>query len=153
MHHLYPKRGAASKGQAPLEAVGAPGEGGGPPRIDCPLGSRTVRLLVTDETVEVRLARWEKVLGLMRDVVLARADVGDVQLVEEPVREAMRSGIKVGLRLPWVIYVARTIGLDQAFVVRRGAPGLSFSVRNHEPLRRVVLSTPQARELVGRLGG
>ena len=65
--------------------------------------------------------------------------------------ETMGTGIKVGLRLPWLYYVARTIRLDQAFVVRRGVPALSFDVHGHDPLRRVLVSTPDAEELARRL--
>jgi len=110
-----------------------------------------MRVQVTDETVEVLLSRWQKVLGLMRDVRVARADVSDVRVVADPMRETMGTGIKVGLRLPWLYYVARTIRLDQAFVVRRGVPALSFAVRNHDPLRRVLLSTPDAEQLARQL--
>ncbi len=106
---------------------------------------------VTDDSVEVLLAPWQRVLGLMRDIRVARADVGDVHVVEEPVREAMSAGIKVGLRIPWLYYVARTIRLDSAFVVRRGVPALSFSVAGEGPLARVLVSTPDAAELAGRL--
>ena len=110
-----------------------------------------MRVIVTEQSVEVRLARWEKVLGLMKDLILARSDIGDVEVVENPVREAMRGGMKVGLRLPWVIYIARSIRLDQLFVVRRNVPGLTFAVRNHGALQRVLLSTNQAEELAQRL--
>ena len=68
-------------------------------------------------------------------------------------REAMGTGLKAGLRLPWLYYVARTIRLDRAFVVRRGVPALSFSVRNHEPLRSVLVSTPEAAQLAQTLAG
>jgi len=103
------------------------------------------------EALEIRLARWQKVLGLMGNISVPLRDVGDVQVVEEPVREAMGTGMKAGLRLPWLYYVARTIRLDEAFVVRRGVPGLSFAVENEGTLRRVVVSTPRARELAARL--
>lgn len=112
-----------------------------------------MRIDLTDEQLEVRLALWQKLLGLMRNIRVARSDVSDVQLVADPVREAMRSGIKVGLRLPWLCYVARTIRLDQAFVVRRGVPGLSFAVENGTPLHRVTLSTHEANELARALQG
>jgi hypothetical protein len=79
--------------------------------------------------------------------------VSDVRVVDDPMRETMATGIKVGLRLPWLYYVARTIRLDKVFVVRRGLPGLSFAVRNHDPLRRVLVSTPDAEELARRLRG
>jgi hypothetical protein len=108
-----------------------------------------VRIKVTDDAVEVLLSRWQKILGLLGDIRVPRADVSDVQVVEDPVRVAMGAGIKVGL--PWFYFVARTIRLDQAFIVRRGIPGLSFAVRNSEPLTRVLVSTPDAEKLAQQL--
>jgi hypothetical protein len=110
-----------------------------------------VRLLLTDDTLEVRLAPWEKALGLMRGVKVARADVSHVLVVEDPVREAMHAGIKVGLRVPSLYYIARTISLDTAFIVRRGVPALSFAVRDQGTLKRVLVSTPEAHELAREL--
>jgi hypothetical protein len=110
-----------------------------------------MRINVTDDYVEVRLALWQKALGLMRNIRVARADVSDVRVVSDPVHEAMHSGIKVGLRLPWLLYVARTIRLDEAFVVRRRVPGLSFAVDNGTTLHRVLLSTPRADEIAQQL--
>ncbi len=110
-----------------------------------------MRVEVSEDSVAVLLSPWQKALGLMRDIRVARADVSDVHVVENPVREAMTTGIKVGLRLPWLCYVARTIRLDQAFVVRRGVPGLSFAVAGHRTLRRVLVSTHDAEELARRL--
>jgi hypothetical protein len=110
-----------------------------------------VRVELTEETLEVRLSFWQKVLGLLGNISVARADVSDVEVVQDPVRAAMDTGIKVGLRLPWLYYVARTIHLDQAFIVRRGVPALSFAVRNKGALNRVLVSTPDARELARRL--
>jgi hypothetical protein len=110
-----------------------------------------VRIQVSEDYIEVRLALWQKLLGLMRNIRVTRADISDVHVVQNPVREAMGSGIKVGLRLPWLCYVARTIRLDEAFVVRRGVPGLSFAVDNGTLLHRVLLSTRDADELARRL--
>jgi hypothetical protein len=115
------------------------------------IGCSLVRIDVSDDHIEVRLALWEKLLGLMRNVRVGRADISDVHVVADPVREAMRSGIKVGLRLPWLLYVARTIRLDEVFVVRRRVPGLSFAVDNGTTLHRVLLSTPRADELAQQL--
>jgi len=112
-----------------------------------------VRVEVTEDSVEVRLSRWEKVLGLLGNIEVPRADVGDVRVVDEPLREVTGSGLKVGLRLPGFYYVARTIRLDQAFVVRRGVPALSFTVKNQGTLERVLASTPRARELAHQLAG
>jgi hypothetical protein len=110
-----------------------------------------VRLSV--DAIEVRLARWEKVLGLMKDLRIPLADVADVRVVDEPMREMRGAGLKAGLRLPGVYFVARTIRLDRAFVLKRGLPALFFSVRNHPPLESVLVSTPDAKELARRMRG
>ncbi len=110
-----------------------------------------VRILLTPGTLEVRLARWQKILGLMRNITIPRDHIDDVQVVDDPVREAMATGLKAGLRIPWLYYACRTIKLDQAFVVRRNVPGLSISVHDHGALTRVLLSTPEARLLAQRL--
>jgi hypothetical protein len=110
-----------------------------------------VLVRLTDDSVEVLLARWQKILGLMRDVRVPLGDVSEVRVVEDPIRETMGTGLKVGLRLPWLYYVARTIRLDRAFVVRRAVPGLPFAVRNQDPLRSVLVSTPRAQELAVEL--
>ena len=110
-----------------------------------------MRVVVGEESVEVLLAPWEKALGLMRNLTVARADISEVEVIQDPMREAMTSGMKIGLRLPWLLYVARTLRLDQLFIVRRGVEGLSFVVSNHRYLRRVLLSTRQADELAKQL--
>jgi hypothetical protein len=51
-----------------------------------------------------------------------------------------------------VYFVARTIRLDRAFILKRGLPALSFSVRNQPPLERVLVSTPDAKELARLIG-
>jgi hypothetical protein len=112
-----------------------------------------MRVLVSEDTVEVRFAWWQKLLGLTRNVEVSRARVGDVRVVEQPMREAMRSGMKFGLRVPWLYYVARTIRLDELYAVRRGQPGLSFAVHGAGPLRRVLVSTPDAQRLARELAG
>jgi hypothetical protein len=110
-----------------------------------------MRIRVSEESVEVRLALWQKVLGLLGSIRVARADLSDVRVVEDPVREAMGAGVKVGLRLPWLYYVARTIHLDQAFVVRRGVPAVSFAVADGSRLRKVLVSTSDAERLAREL--
>jgi hypothetical protein len=112
-----------------------------------------VRMHLSEEKIEIRLSAVEKVLGLIGNICVARSDVSDVQVVEDPLYEVMRSGLKVGLRLPWLYYVCRSIRLDRAWAVRRGVPALSFAVRNQGALQRVTVSTPEAHELAERLAG
>jgi len=110
-----------------------------------------MRVQVTESSVDVLLARWEKVLGLIRDIHVPIADVSDVRVVGDPMRETMVARFKVGLRVPWLYYVARSIRLDQAYIVRRGMPGLSFAVHNGGPLKGVLVSTRDAEDLARRL--
>jgi hypothetical protein len=111
-----------------------------------------MQIRVTDESIEVQFAWWQKVLGLLGNIEVPLADISDVRVVADPMPEVMGSGLKVGLRLPWLYYVARSIRLDQVFIVRRRVPALSFAVRNKGALRRVLLSTPEAEALAQRLG-
>ena len=95
----------------------------------------------------------EKALGLMRSINVSLSDVSDVKVLEDPLHDVMRAGLKVGLRLPWLYYVCRSIRLDQAWVVRRGVPAVSFAVRNAGALERVTVSSSEASVLAKRLQG
>jgi hypothetical protein len=110
-----------------------------------------VRVEIGSEAVAVRLSWWQKALGLMRNITVPLRDVDGAEVIEDPVRVAGGAGMKVGLRLPLVYYVARTMRLDEAFVVRRGVPGLSISIGGEGNLRRVLVSTPRAAELAGEI--
>ena len=112
-----------------------------------------MRIIVDPERLEIRLTAWEKALGLMGDISVRRADIGDVEVLDNGMREVMRSGLKAGLRLPWLRYVARTIALDEAFLVRRRVPTLAFSIADEGRLRRVLVSTPDATRIAGELTG
>jgi hypothetical protein len=106
-----------------------------------------VRVEIGGEEVVVRLAWWQKLLGLMRDIHVPLRDVEGAEVVENAIGETARAGIKVGLRAPPFYYAARTIKLDEAFVVRRGRPALSIAIGGDGHLRRVLVSTPRAAEL------
>jgi hypothetical protein len=112
-----------------------------------------VRVRVTEDSIEIELATWEKALGLMKDIRLPLSDLSDVCVVEKPMREVRGSGLKAGLRLPGIRYVARTIRLDQAFLLKRGERAVSFSVHGHEPLQSVTVSAPDAPRLAKQLRG
>jgi hypothetical protein len=112
-----------------------------------------MRVHLSQEKIEIRLTPLEKGLGLLGSIEVPLADISDVQVLEDPLHDVMRAGLKVGLRLPWLYYVCRSIRLDQAWAVRRGVPALSFAVRNRGALERVTASSPDARELAERLRG
>jgi hypothetical protein len=110
-----------------------------------------MQVRLSEDSVEVLLSRWEKILGLMGNISVRRADIGDVQVVEDPIKEVMRAGLKAGLRIPWLYYVCRTIRLEEAFLVRRGVPALSFGVHDGRTLKRVIVSTGAAQELARQI--
>ena len=112
-----------------------------------------MRIELTPDALEIRPAWWQKILGLLGNIRIPRADIAEVSVIEEPIPEAMHSGIKVGLRLPWFYFVARTIRLDQAFLVRKGVPALDVAVSGHHLLRRVLVSTFEAQKLADELHG
>ncbi len=112
-----------------------------------------MRVHLSEEKIEIRLALWQKVLGLLGSISVPRSDVSDVGVMEDPMHDVMRSGLKIGLRLPWLYYVCRSIRLDQAWVVRRGVPALSFAVRHQGALQRVTVSARDAHEIARRLQG
>jgi hypothetical protein len=112
-----------------------------------------MRIVLTQQALEIRLAWWQKILGLLGDITISRANIAEVSVIVEPIPEAMHSGIKVGLRLPWFYFVARTIRLDQAFIVRKGIPALEIAVSGQRPLTRVLVSTFEAEKLAEELGG
>jgi hypothetical protein len=94
---------------------------------------------------------WQKVLGLMRDIVVPLHDVEGAEVVEDAMGVVMAAGIKVGLRVPFLYYAARTLRLDEAFIVRRRMPAVSISIGGQGHLRRVLVSSPEASELAGRI--
>jgi hypothetical protein len=112
-----------------------------------------VRVRLTEDSIEVSLSLWQKVLGLMKDIRVPLADVSDASVVQNPVAETKATGLKVGLRIPRLYFVARTIGLDRVFIVSRRVPALSFAVSNDGPLKHVLVSTPEAEQLASRLRG
>ena len=46
-----------------------------------------VRIRVSDQHVEIRLAPWQKALGLLKTSTVARSDISDVRVVAEPLAE------------------------------------------------------------------
>jgi hypothetical protein len=112
-----------------------------------------VRIELDGDALDIRLSWWQNVLGLMRDIHVPLGQISDVEVIEKPLAIVHRAGIKIGLRLPWLYFIARTIRLDEAFVVRRGMPGLSFRVAGKGALRRVIVTTSEAEQLARRLRG
>ncbi len=110
-----------------------------------------VRVEIGPDAVKVRLALWQNVFGLMRDMIVPLRDIEGAEVVEDAIGVAMRAGIKVGLRIPSLYYAARTLRLDEAFIVRRGTPAVSISIGGEGHLRRALLSTPEASELAARI--
>ena len=110
-----------------------------------------MRVELGADAVAVRLAWWQKLLGLMRDIEIPLREIDGVEVVQDAARRAGRAGIKVGLRVPRYYFVARTMRLDEAFIVRRGVPALSISIGGEGHLHRALVSTPRAAELAAAI--
>ncbi len=110
-----------------------------------------MRVEIAEQEVVIRLSWWQKLLGLMRDIHVPLRDVAGAEVVDDAIGQTARAGIKVGLRAPALYYAARTLRLDEAFVVRRGLPGLSIAIGGDGHLRRVLVTTPRAAELAERI--
>ncbi len=122
--------------------------------LDVPVRSTTlrrVRVEIGPDAVRVKLAWWQKLLGLMRDITIPFSEIDATEVIGDGVRVASRAGMKVGLRLPSLYFVARTMRLDEAFLVRRGVPALSISLGGDSHLRRVLISSPRADELAEQI--
>ena len=61
-----------------------------------------MRVRVTEDSVEVLLAPWEKVLGLLGNIRVARTDVSDVRVLQEPMREVMSLMERIASSLPGI---------------------------------------------------
>jgi hypothetical protein len=143
--HFYPNRARSSSPRP-----------GAPQRLGAAAAARAgyargMRVLLESDRLEVRLAPWEKVLGLLGNITVARSDIEGATVLDDGVAAAMRTGLKAGLRVPWVRYVARTVSLDEAFIVRRGVPALELSIGGSGRLRRVLVSTPDAEAIAAKL--
>jgi hypothetical protein len=82
-------------------------------------------LQLTDATLTVRLTRFEKLAGLLRDVTVPRSAVRDAEVVPDPVA-AMRGLRAPGLALPGVRRVGtwRRPAERTLVCVRRGQPAV-----------------------------
>lgn len=105
--------------------------------------------LVGDQ-LSIRFSRSEKIWGLVSDLSVPRSSVQAVSLIESW-REVR--GWRVGLGLPGVrlIGVWRKHGHKQLVSLRRDAASVKF-VLSGEKYDEVLLSTPDAKRLIGLLG-
>lgn len=110
-----------------------------------------MRVELSEDSLAVVLSPWQKALGLMGSIRVPRSAISGARVVEDPMGETSAAGVKVGLRIPRLYYIARTIQLDRAFVVRRGVPALAFTIGGEGRLREVLVSTPQAEHLARQL--
>lgn len=110
-----------------------------------------VRVEISAQEVVIRLSWWQRLLGLMRDIHVPLRDVAGAEVVDDAIGQTARAGIKIGLRAPALYYVARSLRLDEAFVVRRGRPALSIEIGGAGHLRRVLVTTPAAAALAEQI--
>jgi hypothetical protein len=107
---------------------------------------------LTDSTLTVRLTRWEKIAGLLRDVEVPRSAIRSADVVVDPVG-AMRGLRAPGLGLPGVRKIGtwRRPGERTLVSVRRGQPALRIRLdgARHDTL---LVGTDDAAALAAQLG-
>jgi hypothetical protein len=111
-----------------------------------------MRIELTQETLEIRLAAWERALGLMGNLSLPRSSITRADLRDDGPAAVAHWWPKVGLRLPGILYIARSFDGRQRFIVRRGEPAVELEVGPASTPRVVVFSTPDAERLARELG-
>src|SRR3954449_11301317 len=98
----------------------------------------------------VHLTPWQRVGALSGDVHIPRSSIRSVALVDNPWPHIR--GLRVGTAVPRVIALGRFIGRGYCdFVaVHRRDPGLVLEL-DGRGYRRLVVSTPKAREVASQL--
>jgi hypothetical protein len=110
------------------------------------------RLEIVDQRLTLRFSRAEKAMGILRDL-----DVSLDNLVSaEPLRKSwwrVVRGWRVGFSLPRVRLLGtwRKRGLRQLVDLRRGQPALRLTLREGSPYDEVLVSSPQADDLLVQL--
>lgn len=110
------------------------------------------RLTIVDRRVCLRFSRAEKVLGVLRDLDVPVDRVVSAEPLRESWWRAVR-GWRVGLGLPGVRLLGtwRRLGLRQLVDLRRGHPALRLTLGEGCPYDEVLVSSPQADDLLARL--
>ena len=106
---------------------------------------------LTDTTVTVRFARWEKLAGLVRDVDVPLGSVRAVELAPDGL--AATSGLRApGLGLPGrrKIGTWRRPGSKTLVSVRRGQPAVQIELQGAR-FDRMLIGADDATALVERL--
>ena len=108
-------------------------------------------ITVDGSTLTVRLSAVEKALGLLRDQVVPRSAVVDVEVVEDGL-SAVRGIRAPGLGVPVLRKLGtwRGAGRTRFVDVRRGEPALRVTLRGHR-YDELLLGTPDAAELAASL--
>ena len=110
-----------------------------------------MRVHLTEDSLEVLFAPWEKALGLLGNIIVPRADMSRRQGCAGA-RARGDERRDEGRSAPALALLRRPHDPPRpGFAVRRGVPALSFAVRNHDRLRHVLVSTPEAEALARRL--
>jgi hypothetical protein len=109
-------------------------------------------LTIVDRRLHLRFTRAEKVLGIVRDLDVPLDDVVAAEELQQPWWRAVR-GLRVGLGLPRVRLLGtwRARGSRQLVDLRRGQPFLRIRLQDGSRYDEVLVSTPRAVEVLGRL--
>lgn len=108
-------------------------------------------VVLGDDAVDVRLRRWEKLAGLLRDQRLPFTAISRVEFRPRALRAA--SGWRApGTSVPWLLKIGTYRGrLGRQFVdVRRGQPAVLITLSGHR-YASVLIGSDRAEELAADL--
>jgi len=110
------------------------------------------RLAIAEQSLTLHFSRPEKVLGILRDLDMPL----DRVVSAEPLRESwwrVVRGWRLGFSLPRVRLLGtwRWRGHRQLVDLRRGQPALRLTLREGSPHDEVLVSSPQAEDLLVQL--
>lgn len=109
-----------------------------------------MKIRLSDSSLRVELNLLEKVLALHGDVVVPRAQIIDVNVDPRPLRSTLRSGIKMGLRLPGVIFLCTDLRRRRFWAVKRHQEAIHV-VYEDRVRRELTVCADDARRLAAVL--
>lgn len=109
-----------------------------------------MKVSLNNLSLRVELSLLEKVLAVHGSIVVPRAQIIEATVDEEPLRSTLRSGIKMGLRLPAVIFLCTDLRRRRFWAVKRRLEAIHV-VYDDGVRRELTVCTADARELAAAL--
>jgi hypothetical protein len=113
-----------------------------------------VQLTLTPTTVEVHLTTFEKVGAVRRDFSIRRDAVTAAEVVPDPIASMRGHFLRIGIRIPGVMYVCTTDRGRHFWAIRRHTRAVHLEVTDGPGrLREVTISHREPEQVVAELNG